>query len=133
MRSGGGADGNNGQAGVVLRVAEWPRSGPGDKGREFTLVIENKIDAREQPRQCDDLYENFKVEVAPLFLFLTPDGRKPSTATTLESQRAFKTLSWADVRVMLEDALRESGRVAEVASGVDVVRHYLPTLKEQFG
>ena len=119
-----------------VSFSEWRNGREADlviRGREFTLVIESKIDAREQPAQCDDLYENFKGEVAPLFLFLTPDGRKPSTATTLESQRAFKTLSWADIRVMLEDALRESGRVAQVASGVDVVRNYLRTLKEQFG
>ena len=32
------------------------------RGDRFTIVIENKVDAPEQPDQCDDLYENFKDE-----------------------------------------------------------------------
>jgi len=102
-------------------------------GENFTLVIENKVDALEQPSQCDDLYENFKNENAPLFMFLTPDGRKPHTATTPPSQSAFKTLSWPKVRAMLEEALNKSQSAAEVASATDVVKNYLRTLKEQFG
>ena len=72
---------------AVRRVAfsEWRNDREADLvvwGRNFTLVIENKVDASEQPSQCDDLFENFKNEKAPLFLFLTPDGRMPRTATT---------------------------------------------------
>ena len=99
----------------------------------FTLIIENKVDAPEQPNQCDDLYQNFKNENAPLFLFLTPDGRKPHTATTPDAQRAFQALSWPEVRAMLERALDESRPATGVADAVDVVRNYLRTLKEQFG
>ena len=102
-------------------------------GENFTLVIENKVDALEQPDQCDDLYENFRNEVAPLFLFLTPDGRKPGTVTTPGAQCAFKALSWLDVRAMLEKALEESRPTTGVADAVDVVRNYIGTLKEQFG
>ncbi|MYA37992.1 MAG: hypothetical protein F4194_04205 [Acidimicrobiia bacterium] len=102
-------------------------------GRNFTLVIENKVDASEQPSQCDDLYENFKNEKAPLFVFLTPSGRKPHTATTRCSQRAFNTLSWPEVRAMLEEALNKSQPAAEVAGATDVVNNYLRTLEEQFG
>ena len=102
-------------------------------GQNFTLIIENKVDAPEQPDQCDDLYHNFKNENAPLFLFLTPDGRKPLTATTPDTQRAFQALSWPEVRAMLETALDESRPPAGIASAVDVVRNYLRTLKEQFG
>ncbi len=99
----------------------------------FTLVIENKVDAEEQPSQCDDLYRNFKNENAPLFMFLTPDGRKPDTATTPDAQRAFQALSWPEVRAMLEAALDESQPTTGVADAVDVVRNYLRTLREQFG
>ena len=102
-------------------------------GQNFTLVIENKVDAPEQPNQCDDLYQNFKNENAPLFLFLTPDGRKPHTAATPDAQRAFQALSWPEVRAMLERALDESRPATGVADAVDVVRNYLRTLKEQFG
>ena len=102
-------------------------------GENFTLIIENKVDASEQPSQCDDLHENFKNENAPLFVFLTPDGRKPHTATTRPSQRAFKTLSWPEVRAMLEEALNKSQSASETARATDIVRNYLRTLKEQFG
>ena len=123
---------------AVRKVAfsEWRNDREADLvvwGRNFTLVIENKVDASEQPGQCDDLYENFKNENAPLFLFLTPDGRKPRTATTRRSQRAFRTLSWSDVRAMLETALIESRPATGVAPAVDVVKNYLRTLREQFG
>ena len=116
--------------------SEWRNDREADLvvwGRNFTLVIENKVDASEQPSQCDDLFENFKHEEAPLFLFLTPDGRKPWTATTRRSQRAFRTLSWPEVRAMIETALNESRPTTGVAPAADVVRNYLRTLKEQFG
>ncbi len=102
-------------------------------GRNFTLIIENKVDAPEQPDQCDDLYENYKAEFAPLFLFLTPDGRPPFTATTPAAQRAFKTLSWPALRAMVEVALNESQPATSGADAVEVVENYLLTLKEQFG
>ncbi len=101
-------------------------------GQNFTLIIENKVDASEQPDQCDDLYENFKNEIAPLFLFLTPDGGPPFTATTPEARRAFTALSWPEVSAMLEAALNESRPATAVADAVDVVRNYLRTLREQF-
>ena len=123
---------------AVQRVAfsEWRNDREADVvvwGRNFTLVIENKVDASEQPSQCDDLFENFKNENEPLFLFLTPDGRKPHTATTQRSQRAFRTLSWPEVRAMLETALNESRPKTGIAPAVEVVRNYLRTLREQFG
>ena len=123
---------------AVRRVAfsEWRNDREADIvvwGRNFTLVIENKVDASEQPSQCDDLYENFKNEKEPLFLFLTPDGREPQTATTPCSHRAFRTLSWPEVRAMLESALNESRPKTDVAPAEEVVNNYIRTLKEQFG
>jgi len=102
-------------------------------GHNFTLIIENKVDAPEQNDQCDDLYENFKDEIEPLFIFLTPDGSQPVTATTSGARGAFRTLSWPEVRAMLEATLNESGPAAALADAADVVRNYLRTLKEQFG
>ncbi len=102
-------------------------------GQNFTLIIENKVDASEQPDQCDDLYENYNSETAPLFLFLTPDGRPPLTAATPAAQHAFRTLSWPGVRAMLEAALNESRPATGVEDAVDVTWNYLRTLEEQFG
>ncbi len=103
------------------------------RGDDFTLIIENKVDAQEQPHQCDDLYSNFKNESTPLFLFLTPNGRKPRTATAPSARRAFRTLSWPEIRAMIETAVDESRPAPGAAGAVDVVRNYLRTLKEQFG
>ena len=119
-----------------VKFSQWRNDREADLvvwGEEFTLVIENKVDADEQPRQCDDLYKNFKNETVPLFLFLTPDGRGPRTATTPGAQRAFKTISWREVRAMIETTLNESRPAARAAGAVDVVVNYLRTLEEQFG
>ena len=116
--------------------AEWRNGREADVvvyGRNFTLVIENKVDASEQDSQCDDLFKNFKSEKAPLFLFLTPDGRKPRTATTQRSRQAFRTVSWPEVRAMLETLSNESRLTTGVEPAVDVVSNYIRTLREQFG
>ena len=102
-------------------------------GDSFTLIIENKVDAGEQDDQADDLYANFKTVTAPLFLFLTPDGREPLTATNPDAQHAFRCISWPSVRTMIEAALAESLSAPNSATGVPVVENYLRTLKEQFG
>ena len=118
-----------------VTFSQWRNDREADlvvRGDDFTLVIENKVDAPEQPHQCDDLYSNFKNENAPMFLFLTPDGRKPRTATTPCAQRAFRTISWPEVRAMIETALGESLPASGPAAAVDVVGNYLRTLKEQF-
>lgn len=122
---------------VVRRVvfSHWRNEREADLvvwGRNFTLIIENKVDAPEQPDQCDDLHENYKDEIAPLFLFLTPDGRQPHTATTPEARDTFKVLSWPEVHTMLEAELDESRPATGVADAVNVARNYLLTLKEQF-
>ena len=119
-----------------VKFSQWRNQREADLvvwGDNFTLVIENKVDADERPDQCDDLYSNFKNESAPLFLFLTRDGREPHTATAPCAKRAFRTLSWPGVRTMIETALAESPPASEAADAVDVVRNYLRTLKEQFG
>ena len=126
------------QAPLVVRKVEfstWRNGREADLvvwGEAFTLVIENKIDADEQDDQCDDLYENFKNEKAPLFLFLTPKGRPPRTATAGHAKSSFRTLSWPEVRTMIETELRESRPTSVAATAVDVVGNYLQTLKEQF-
>ena len=103
------------------------------RGEDFTLVIENKVDAPEQPRQCDDLYANFKDETESLFIFLTPNSRKPRTATSPCARHAFKTLSWQKLRGMIETALTESQPASGSAEAGDVVENYVRTLREQFG
>ena len=99
-------------------------------GTDFTLVVEMKVNAGEPPTQCDDLYTNFNGQRAR-FLFLTRDGRKPTTATTAESQRAFETVSWPQVRRIIEVALNNA--VSKKEGSVPIVENYVLTLRERFG
>ena len=100
------------------------------RGDDYTLVIENKVDALEQPKQCDRLYARFRHEQNAYFLFLTPDGRTPKTASG-QAKEAFKTASWREVRILLEDSIRACDSMC--APGSDVPINYLRTLREQFG
>lgn len=114
-----------------VHVSHWCNNREADIvvfGRDFTLVIEVKVDAGEQKEQCNDLYKNYGSEPGPLFLFLTPGGWPPHTATGA-AQGAFKTVSWTQVRKMIECALesRDAG-----PPGTTVPAEYVVTLKEQF-
>ncbi|WP_437289857.1 PD-(D/E)XK nuclease family protein [Sorangium sp. So ce406] len=101
-------------------------AGPG-----LYLVIENKVDAREQPQQCDQLYESFGPEPGALFVFLSPSGRAPVTATG-DAREAFKTMSYADIAVMLRDALACAPGKGATAHGREVASNYLATLEREF-
>ncbi len=101
-------------------------------GRDFTLVIEIKVDAIEQPSQCEDLYRNYGRETCPLFVFLTPSGRAPETAVSLQARRAFKAVSWPTILRIVESTYR-TGASSASATASDNVRSYMLTLREQFG
>lgn len=121
---------SDGDAVAVRRVdaSYWRKGREADIvawGLSFTLVIEIKVDADEQPCQCEALYKNFRREKEPLFLFLTPDGRKPQTVCSPEAREAFRTLSWRQVRRIIERVASDAPTAA--------VEDYLSTLREQFG
>lgn len=63
------------------------------------VLIEAKLGAPEQPRQCERL-ERLWADESPMCVFLTRDGRPPTTATT-----AWVALRWADVAGMLRASL----------------------------
>lgn len=99
-------------------------SGPG-----VTLVIENKVDAGEQSRQCDRLYEHFGSDPGVRFLFLTPTGRTPRTATGA-ARAAWAQLSYSVLADMIEDALH--GPTANSsASGLSAAANYLLTIRRE--
>ncbi|WP_437597688.1 PD-(D/E)XK nuclease family protein [Sorangium sp. So ce590] len=101
-------------------------AGPG-----LCLVIENKVDAREQPKQCDRLYESFGREPGALFIFLSPSGRAPVTATG-DAREAFKPMSYADIAAMLRDALASAPGKDATAHGREAASNYLVTLEREF-
>ncbi|WP_437675740.1 PD-(D/E)XK nuclease family protein [Sorangium sp. So ce131] len=101
-------------------------TGPG-----LCLVIENKVDAGEQPRQCDRLFESFGREPGALFVFLSPSGRAPETATD-SAQGAFHPMSYADIASMLRDALAHAPWKGATVHGREVASNYLATLEKEF-
>lgn len=96
-------------------------------GDAATIVIEVKVDAGEGPRQCDRLYERFSDNPDPRFVFLTPSGRAPLTASG-DAAEAFCSISFADVRQTLEAVLEEGSARDGVGAAVD----YVQTLREEF-
>ncbi|WP_250030181.1 PD-(D/E)XK nuclease family protein [Paractinoplanes maris] len=75
------------------------------RGNGWTVVAELKIDAGEMPDQCQRLYEDWRTEPQPRFVFLTLSGRPPLTATTEPARRAWQCLSWSEISQLLEKAV----------------------------
>ncbi len=98
-------------------------------GQEFTLLIENKVYSWERPKQCDDYFEAFGDSLAPHFIFLTPDGRSPATATG-PARDAFRCLSYRDIRTDLASVLAETA--SSSAIGRVAAEQYLLTLTREF-
>lgn len=96
-------------------------------GDAATIVIEVKVDAGEGIRQCDRLYERFSDEPGVRFLFLTPSGREPLTATG-DAASAFVAMSLRRIRQLIEEALAGAGGGAAAV----VVANYLTTMRREF-
>lgn len=73
-------------------------------GDAVTIVIENKVGAGEQGRQCERLYWSFAGDPTEVrWLFLTPSGARPeSAATTIDS---WTSTSYGVVRAALAAAI----------------------------
>jgi hypothetical protein len=95
----------------------------------FTLVLENKVDAAEGIRQCDRLYERFSEETGPLFVFLSPSGRPPMTATG-ETAQFFRSISYKDLQLMMLEAVDET--TAGGQGQFELLENYRLTLAGQF-
>ena len=108
---------------LLTRVREGLRMG------DATIVIENKVDANESPRQCDILFERFEEDPGARFIFLTPSGRRPDTATG-DAAEAFAAISYARLRDALAEAL--SARVVGSTSARHIAEDYLRTLRREF-
>ena len=88
-----------------------------------TVLIEAKVWAGEQESQADRLAEEW-AELDPVLVFLTRDGRAPTTA--VRSTRPWLPLTWRRVGAMLEAAAEQH---PDCAAGV---RELIATL-EEFG
>jgi hypothetical protein len=96
-------------------------------GPSFTIVIEAKVDAIEGPEQCAYQYLQFSDEPGSRFIFLSPRGRLPETATG-EAEGAFRSVSFGALREDLRNAL-EGGAPA---TGRGAAEDYLRTLEREF-
>ena len=92
-----------------------------------TIVVENKVDAGEQPQQCERLYWAWASEAADArYVFLTPSGRTPTTIQSDAARSGWKAMSYANLRDVLASAL--DGSDASPTSGRSTARQYLDTL-----
>jgi len=89
---------------------------------ELKVVIENKLDAIEQPRQCQRLADDHPE--AQALIFLTPTGRAPATARAEDS---WHSVRWSVIATLLEEALRHS----RPAPGRHIAEDYLSTLRRE--
>lgn len=71
-----------------------------------TLLIEAKIWAFEQPRQCDRL-AHYWADEAPTLVFLTRTGSPPTTA--IESKSDWRSLAWSDLASLMDAVATEAG------------------------
>jgi hypothetical protein len=97
------------------------------RGGGLTVLIENKLDAGEQPDQCERQYWAWVNEPGEArWVFLTPHGRPPVTATSAQAKAAWRALGYANVRDALAYSLDD--RAARTSAGRDTARQYLETL-----
>jgi hypothetical protein len=94
----------------------------------LTLIIENKVDAVEAPGQCDAYFGSFGQEPGAQFIFLTPTGRPPGSASGLAAE-AFASVSYRDIRLVVRAAMRTA---QPDARGRGIVEDYLRTLDREF-
>jgi hypothetical protein len=99
------------------------------RGDGETIVIENKLDAGEQPDQCERLYWSWAGEPGETrWLFLSPSGRRPATASSEAARAAWRTMSYKDLRAVMRSVLDAPG-YPDLA-GRAVALQYWMTLSE---
>lgn len=94
-----------------------------------TVVIENKVWAGEQPRQCERLYWSWIHQPTDArFLFLTPSGRPTTTTESDAASEGWHVVSYAQALGALEAVLAASDHPS-AAAGRATANQYLATLR----
>jgi hypothetical protein len=95
---------------------------------QVVVVIENKLDAGEQPGQCERLYWAFVEEsVDTRWIFLSPTGHRPATPVSPRARSAWRVADYDLVRRALRRALAEA-KEATPTMGRSTGLQYLATL-----
>jgi PD-(D/E)XK nuclease superfamily len=98
----------------------------------LVVIIENKLDAGEQSDQCERLYWPWAEDpVDTRWVFLTPSGREPVTATSAAAKGVWRSMSYRQVRNALEAAVGVSPDLRSV--GRATAQQYLATLIASVG
>lgn len=99
------------------------------RGESLCLVIENKVDAGEQPDQCERLYWAWSDQaIDTRYLFLSPSGRLPTTAASPEALGAWRVISYRALREILATAIDDAKR-DPTTPGPSSARQYLASLR----
>jgi hypothetical protein len=97
------------------------------RGEAVTIVIENKLDAGEQPDQCERLYWAWASESGNVrWVFLSPTGRGPVTAKSQAAMSAWCSMSYRHVSDVLASAIASAG--ANTSEGRSTAAQYLASL-----
>lgn len=97
------------------------------RGDTLTIVIENKVDAGEQPDQCERLYWGWAGDGTDTrWLFLTPTGRSPVTATSDAARAAWRSIGYGAVHEALSKVVDEA--IESKSVGRTAALQYLATL-----
>lgn len=98
------------------------------EGPGWVLVIEVKVDAGEQPRQAQRLYEDWNDDGEARFLYLTRHGMPPATAESA-SLNEWTSMPWRTVRSLLA---RLAPCRQATAHGRSAMNEYQRTLESTF-
>jgi hypothetical protein len=98
----------------------------------LTLVIENKIDAFENPDQCETYFQCFREDPGARFVFLTPTGYPPATAHSVEAKAAWRPLSYRDHVLLDLRAVLAATAGDPPAAGRAAAEQYCLTLERLF-
>jgi hypothetical protein len=95
----------------------------------LTVVIENKLDAGEQPDQCERLSWGWAGDPTDTrWLFLTPTGRAPVTAVSESARSAWRSIGYREVRRVMASTVDAASPSDSV--GRRTALQYLTTLTE---
>lgn len=95
-------------------------------GDNFTVVIENKVDAVESDGQCQQYLDDFGEDPEVSFVFLSPSGRKPISVDPEQSDR-YACISYQQILEILDEASPPGSQEEHSA-----VIEYRKTLKREF-
>jgi hypothetical protein len=84
---------------------------------DMILVIENKLDAVENAGQCEDTYQLWSRQAGDVrFLLVTVDGHEPGSTRTMEAAEAWRSVSYAALRTLLEELLADVPTRADMSA-----------------